>query len=86
MAFFWPSLMAFGTCTSILTFRSPVPSPFTRGAPLPLMLSTVSSCVPAGTRTRTFVPSGAGTTMLAPSAASATVTGTSTSTSAPLRV
>ena len=86
MAFFWPSFISLGTTTFTVILRSPEPSPFTLGAPLPLTDSTVSSCVPFGTRTRTFVPSGAGTTTLAPSAASATLTGTSISTSAPLRV
>jgi hypothetical protein len=63
---------------------SPLPPPFSFGAPRPRMRISLPSWVPAGIFSDTG-PSGVGTSTLAPRAASANVTGTLTTRSAPRR-
>src|SRR5690349_10845150 len=72
-----------GTAIRSRTSMSPLPVPFSRGAPRPLTRSILPSVEPAGTLTVTRSPSGVGISMLAPIAASAKVTGTSTTRSSP---
>src|SRR5262249_29927181 len=68
----------FGTLNRSRAIKSPLPLPFSLGAPWPRMRSCRPSCVPAGTLRDTRPPYGVGTSTLAPSAASVYVTGTST--------
>src|SRR5262249_7698299 len=71
-----------GTAIVSRASTSPLPLPFSFGAPRPLMRKSLPLSEPAGIFSETG-PSGVGTSTFAPSAASANVTGTSTSRSAP---
>src|SRR5262249_54611785 len=71
-----------GTASFTRARRSPLPAPFSFGAPRPRTRSIVPSCVPGLTFSVTGPASGVGTETLAPSAASGYVTGRSTTRSA----
>src|SRR3954451_13856446 len=71
----------FGTSIFTRASRSPLPPPFSFGAPRPLIFSSLPSSEPAGILRATW-PSGVGTSTRPPSAAVGKLTGTSTSRSA----
>src|SRR5262249_1198870 len=74
----------FGTWMRMRASTSPWPEPLRRGAPRPLMRSSLPSSVPLGTFNDTG-PSGVGTSTLPPSAAVEYDTGTLTTRSSPRR-
>src|SRR5580765_3034323 len=77
-----PRLLSFfGTSIFTRASRSPLPPPFSFGAPRPLIFSSLPSSDPAGILRET-APSGVGTSTRPPSAAVGKLTGTSTSRSA----
>src|SRR5215218_2261464 len=71
----------FGTSIFTRASRSPLPPPFSFGAPRPLILSSFPSSEPAGIFSETW-PSGVGTSTRPPRVAVGKLTGTSTSRSA----
>src|SRR4051794_39143244 len=71
----------FGTSMRTRATTSPLPPPFSFGAPRPLIRSSLPSSEPEGIFNET-APSGVGTSTLPPSAAVGKLTGTSTSRSA----
>ena len=74
----------FGTWMRTRASTSPLPEPLSRGAPRPLMRSSLPSSEPAGIFSDTG-PSGVGTSTVPPSAAVANDTGTCTTRSSPRR-
>src|SRR5437660_10053540 len=77
-------LTRFGTWMRTRASTSPLPEPLRRGAPRPLIRSSLPSSEPAGIL-RDTVPSGVGTSTLPPSAAVGNETGTWTIRSSPRR-